>query len=122
VNSDLGPTPTPATVRSGDFLSELARTTSPPRDPADPPPPSAASVAGGWGIAGSGRVHSVGSSGWVAGGVKEMVALSVWPFAEAVVFSGGGALRGAATDLLPLGARGLVELWGASTCRGDDPR
>ena len=51
----------------------------------------------------------------MAGGVKETVALSVWPFAEAVVFSGGGALRGAAADLPPLGARGSVELWGAST-------
>jgi hypothetical protein len=51
----------------------------------------------------------------VAGGVKETVALSVWPFAEAVVFSGGGALWGTAADLPPLGVRGSVELWGAST-------
>lgn len=43
------------------------------------------------------------------------MARSVWPFVGAVVFSVGGALRGAAADLPPLGARGSVELWGASS-------
>jgi hypothetical protein len=43
------------------------------------------------------------------------VARSVWPFVGADVFSVGDALRGVAADLPLPGARGSVELWGASS-------
>jgi hypothetical protein len=39
----------------------------------------------------------------------------VWPFVGADVFSVGDALRGVAADLPLPGARGSVELWGASS-------
>ena len=41
-----------------------------------PHPPAAAPAAGGWGIDGSRRVYSVGSSGLASGGAEEAVA---WP-------------------------------------------
>ncbi|KAK1647908.1 hypothetical protein QYE76_065713 [Lolium multiflorum] len=55
------------------------------------------------------------SSRWAAGGAEETVARSVWPFVGAGVFSVGDALRGVAADLPLPGARGSVELWGASS-------
>jgi hypothetical protein len=46
-------------------------------------------------------VHSLGWSGWPAGGVEEEVARSDRRFVEAEIFSGGGALRSSAADLPP---------------------
>ena len=50
-----------------------------------PHPPAAASAAGGWGIAGSRRVYSVGSSRLLAGGAGELVAWPEWLLEAAVL-------------------------------------
>ena len=68
---------------------------APPTSPASirliPHPPAAAPAAGGWGIDGSRRVHSVGRSGVAAGGAEEEVAASVSFWWAAIPFSASAA-------------------------------
>jgi hypothetical protein len=97
---DLGPLLLPSTVE-GDFLSSPTPSTSPPSIRSISQPPAAAPAAGGRGITGSWRVHSVGSSRMPAGGALEVVAWPEWLVAVAVLSSVGGAPWSSAADLLP---------------------
>ena len=82
----------PSTVLKGDFLGETACASSPPAIRAIPRPPAAASAAGGRGIHGSRRVHSLGVRGGVpAGGVGEVAVVPEWLLLAAVSSSVGAA-------------------------------
>jgi hypothetical protein len=72
-------------------LGSSSAPTSPPAIRVIPHPPAAAPAAGGWGIAGSRRVYSVGSSRVLAGGAAELEAWPEWLLKMAVFSSGVGA-------------------------------
>ena len=73
-------------------MGRPARASSPPAICAIPRPPAAASAAGGRGIHGSRRVHSLGVRGGVlAGGAEEVAAVPEWLLAAAVFSSVGAA-------------------------------
>ena len=84
----------------------------------DSPPLAAAPAAGGWGIAGSRRVHSVGSSWAPAGVVMEVVAWPVLCLQVVLVLSGGEAPWSSTAERRPLPrARGPA----GSPCAGFPP-
>ena len=75
-------------------MGDLACTGSPPAILVIPRLPAAASAAGGRGIHGSGRVHSLGvRRGVLAGGVGEDAASPEWPFVAVISSSDGAAPR-----------------------------
>ena len=93
--------PPPATVERGEFLLSFCFHLA-AGDSCDSPPPAAAPAAGGWGIAGSRRVHSVGSSWASAGGVLEAESSSAVCLRAAFVPSGSGAPRRSKAERRPL--------------------
>ena len=93
-----GRSPHPATVGRGVFLNRARRSTSHAGGASIPCPPAAASAAGGWGIGVPRPVHSVGISGWPAGGAEEEVVRSARRFVEELTLSGGGALWSSAVE------------------------
>ena len=62
-------------------------------DPWIPPPPTAAPAAGGWGIHGSGLVHSVGVVWEAVGGAMEVEVAAVWCLVSICSSSGDSALQ-----------------------------
>jgi hypothetical protein len=78
-----------------------ALTTSPPSIRSIPRPPSAAPAAGGRGIDGSRRVHSVGFSRAPAGGVGAEGARPKWFLQVVVLPLVGGAPRSSGVELPP---------------------
>ena len=98
---NLGPSLSPSTVERDDFLSPSTQTTSPPSIRSIPRPPPAAPAAGGRGIDGSRRVHSVGLSRAPAGGVEAEEARSDWFLQVVVLPLVGGAPRSSGAELPP---------------------